>query len=576
MKALKFNIEITQHNIYITYKFIIKIGFFVNKILLFLIFGCFVGGFASDIDGYIRKLQEEFSTFGDGKSRVFFSLNADSPCEQIKIDKDVYYFVNETHVFECHKEGLTELNEKTGRFIDIINGWIKRFKISTFLVMEPQRIAHHRNGSDDSDMFGYHREPFLKALDEPVVVCDSWDFLKVEGLRDFAEMLTASGGRAVPSFRDSDVACPVAPVTQRHVTRSQTSSAEDERIRLQKMLEARRNARKVSVDVPASSVTAAAVEDKKPKKKNNRHQRKGKQLAATVPTADSEEDSDGVLMEVESTTVTTALLPVATTTTTAGSHTLTLPLVDPDGDVVMKIKPSPQDSKPVLMEEESAEEDPMVPPLSTLAAVLPQHKGLMQPDIIVMGETVKGLTPAQRMAIETYAGTGWTYQQQYEQARSNGLLATLRSPTPARSAARSVSRANSRMRRDSDVEDVSRLLTSSRSTSRMRGASEEEVMRSMTPARIRPLTVSFESNAVQEVYERYFSLPGNEAANARYREFLQEVSKQGASYYIGDAKSFKSITGAFKLKISDEARITFKRAEGNSLIIIGNPKHYGD
>jgi hypothetical protein len=171
------------------------------KTFLVLMMGIYATIFASGIDDYIGRLGERFSTFGDRKSRVFFSLNGGVSCEQIKIDKDVYYFVNETYVFECPKKSLIELNGAYGRFIDILNGWFKRedSRATIFPSKDPKIIAQNRSNVVDVAMFGYHRDPFFQALDEAVVVMDSWPFilagLDIKGVTDMATSLTAAGMR---------------------------------------------------------------------------------------------------------------------------------------------------------------------------------------------------------------------------------------------------------------------------------------------------------------------------------------------------------------------------------------------
>jgi hypothetical protein len=205
-----------------------------------------------------------------------------------------------------------------------------------------------------------------------------------------------------------------------------------------------------------------------------------------------------------------------------------------------------------------------------LAAVLPVHEVLTLPATNI-AEIVKGLTAEQRIAMqEAYSGKGMTPQEQYEQACRDGLFATLRSTTPARSAARSGS--TYRERRG----DAVRTPTpSSRATSRMRGVSEDEAMRCMAPGRMQPLIVRYKSTKVQRKYEEFFSQTQNACAKRKWDELQRNLALGVCPHY----PNFESVPGAKKIEISGGGRIVFtfeETEEGKVVTFYKNPKHYGD
>lgn len=540
-----------------------------------------------DVDQYITRLKAALP--GRAEHDCFFNL-----CDYASDDKDlnfpceVYYFVDNQYIAEYPKKALEA--EFGYSFWGDLKGCFRDFFRDKWKFLEdysevPKREIALRGGLPCL----YKREPFLKALNEPVVVYDSLDLLS-----QYAELLTTFGMRAFPSLGDLDVTRPVAPVTQQRVTRaSKDPRAQAAAENAKKKLDARRAAQNVPVPTPppvsvvveevkpASSATAAVIAKDKEKRRRKRKGTRGNSAAVAplglklVSTSVDAKSTDAIAGSDGDIVMNTKPSPgTAPTIVTA----------DSDGDVVMKIKPSPQDLKLTLMEEDSAEEGPRY----LLAAVLPQ---VLTPYAINIKEIVKGLTSTQLADLDAeYAGRGFTsYEEKYTQACEDNFFSTFRSTTPAHFAARSVSRpkarvddavraptpsrSTSRMRRPSDADDAVRLPTPSRATSRMRvdSAVEDEVMRSMPP----PFIVKYDSVAVQKQYKEFFKQPQNACAKEKWNELKRNISFGHCHYYPG----FASIDKAKKVDIGDGKRVVFKveeTEEGRVVTFYSNPKHYGD
>ena len=186
---------------------------------------------------------------------------------------------------------------------------------------------------------------------------------------------------------------------------------------------------------------------------------------------------------------------------------------------------------------------------------LPTSKEAAKSTETEFAEIVNGLTSAQLVAIDQrYAGTGMTFEGKYTKACTDGLFEELSGASSPRK--RSVSRSPSRPK---TVESVCAARVSSPS-----------------PSRIRPLKVVFETKKVEQTYTDFFRQQGNSAASLRFLEFVRTVSIRGLLDYIGRSAPFLSMPGVFKLPVGDKARILYYRGEGDSIVLIGDPAHYGD
>ncbi len=176
----------------------------------------------------------------------------------------------------------------------------------------------------------------------------------------------------------------------------------------------------------------------------------------------------------------------------------------------------------------------------------------------------KELTASQLAALSReYAGKGMSFEEQYKQACLDDLFAKLREPSPRRN---SVSRSPGKPR------------SVSKSPAKRDAAydANEEITRFSSPARARPFSIFYESPKVEQTYNEFFQKTQNTAAKTHFNDFTCSISTRGLVDYMGKIEKFNSIPGVYKIKVGDRARILFKRGEGDSIILIGDPDHYGD
>lgn len=176
----------------------------------------------------------------------------------------------------------------------------------------------------------------------------------------------------------------------------------------------------------------------------------------------------------------------------------------------------------------------------------------------------KELTASQLAALSReYAGRGMSFKEQYEQACLDDLFAKLREPSPRRN---SVSRSPGKPR------------SVSKSPAKRDAAynANEEITRFSSPARARPFSIFYESPRVEQTYNEFFQKAQNTAAKTHFNDFTCAISTRGLVDYMGKIEKFNSIPGVYKIKVGDRARILFKRGEGDSIILMGDPDHYGD
>lgn len=214
-------------------------------------------------------------------------------------------------------------------------------------------------------------------------------------------------------------------------------------------------------------------------------------------------------------------------------------------------------------------------PISTCAFAEERVEEKVDPDNAMLRvsafnatEIARGLTSKQLVALdERYAGRGMNFEEKYRQAILDGLFEELaRNPTPIK---RSVSRSPARERR-----------SISQSPAKIRPSFDvmlEEEERNLTPSRIRPLAVFYESESVKNIYSEFFSRFENSAANTHFQTFLRDVQQTGLKNYIGKMEKFHSMLGVRKIRVGDKARILFKHTkEQGGIILLGDPNHYGD
>ncbi len=174
----------------------------------------------------------------------------------------------------------------------------------------------------------------------------------------------------------------------------------------------------------------------------------------------------------------------------------------------------------------------------------------------------KGLTPQQLAALDrAYAGQGMSFEEKYNAACRDGLFTELRNPSPRRD----VSRSTGKMR------SISKSPVKQRTTE-----SETLDSRFSSPARARPFEIFYESTAVQKTYDDFFKRAENNAAKTHFNDFMCAISTRGLIDYVGKMERFHSISGAYKFSVGDKARVIFRRGEGDSIVLIGNPDHYGE
>ena len=147
-----------------------------------------------------------------------------------------------------------------------------------------------------------------------------------------------------------------------------------------------------------------------------------------------------------------------------------------------------------------------------------------------------------------YAGKGLSFDEAYAAARADGL-------------------------EKKDLFSPKRQITPTYSQGSVEGQNRDD-QKPLSPFRVQPKTIYYESKSVERLYNSYFAISENDSEKKQFDDFITTVSEVGLKPYNGKMQNFYSEKKAYKINIGCTARIIF-RIDGDSICLIGDPDHYG-